>query len=62
MGLDSLQWVTTWQSILAVVLLDYIIAFMVTGLGGIFRHIIKNQATALSLGTLLVCVLRYICH
>lgn len=62
LGLSSLQWVSTWQSILAVVLLDYIIAFMVTGLGGIFRHVVKNQATALSLGTLFVCVLRYLCH
>ncbi|MCD7831347.1 MAG: energy-coupled thiamine transporter ThiT [Firmicutes bacterium] len=61
-GLSTLSWVTTWQSVLAVVLLDYIIAFAVSGLGGTFRNIIKNQAVALTAGSVLVCVLRYICH
>jgi thiamine transporter len=62
LGLNTLSWVTTWQSILAVILLDYVIAFAVTGLGGVFRKAVKNQATALTLGALLACVLRYVCH
>lgn len=62
LSLNSLSYVSTWQSILAVVLLDYIVAFLVCGLGGIFRRRIKNQATALILGSVLVCVLRYACH
>lgn len=62
LGLNTLSWVTTWQSILAVILLDYVIAYAFTGLGGIFRKTIKNQATALALGATLVCLLRYICH
>ena len=33
LGLKTLSYVTTWQSILAVILLDYIVAFMVIGLG-----------------------------
>ncbi len=61
-GLSTLSYVTTWQSVLAVVLLDYIIAFAVTGLGGAFRGVIKNQAAAITAGSVLVCVLRYICH
>ncbi len=61
-GLDNLSYFTTWQSIVAVILLDYIIAFAVIGLSGIFRNKIKNQATAMMLGALLVCILRYICH
>ncbi len=61
MGLNALSWVTTWQSILAVILLDYIFAFMATGLGGVFKKGFSQQ-NALVLGTLLVCVVRYACH
>ncbi|MBQ9085158.1 MAG: energy-coupled thiamine transporter ThiT [Clostridia bacterium] len=61
-GLNSLSYFTTWQSILAVILLDYIIAFTVVGLGGAFRKLIKNQALALTAGAVMVSVLRYISH
>ena len=61
LGLKTLSYVTTWQSILAVVLLDYIIAYLFTGLGGIFRRTFR-QPRALLCGSLLVCVLRYACH
>ena len=60
-GLNTLSWVTTWQSILAVVLLDYIIAFMATGLGGVFRKG-ASQQVSLVLGCILVGVVRYTCH
>ncbi len=60
-GLNTLSWVTTWQSILAVVLLDYIIAFMATGLGGVFRKG-TSQQVSLVLGCILVGVVRYTCH
>ena len=43
-------------------MLDYIVAFTVIGLAGIFRKAIKNQAVALTLGCVLVSVLRYACH
>ena len=62
LGLSTLSYVTTWQSILAVIFLDYIVAFAVAGLGGMFRKVIKNQAMALTLGTLIICILRYLCH
>ena len=61
LGLDTLSWVTTWQSILAVILLDYVVAFAVTGFGGVFRGKM-GQASALASGALLVGVLRYVCH
>lgn len=61
LGLNTLSYVSTWQSILAVILLDYIVAFAVLGLAGIFRNM-KNQSAALVLGSILVCVLRYACH
>jgi thiamine transporter len=61
LGLNTLSYVTTWQSIIAVIMLDYIIAFMLIGLGGMFKKL-SSQANALLLGTIVVCVLRYICH
>ncbi len=62
LGLKNLSYFTTWQSILAVILLDYALAFIVVGLGGVFRRVIKQQSTALACGSLLACVLRYVCH
>lgn len=62
LGLNSLSYVTGWQSIVAVILLDYIVAFTVVGLGGIFRRVVKKQQTALALGSVLVSILRYTCH
>ena len=61
LGLKSLSYVTTWQSVVAVILLDYILAFTVTGLGGLFRRHLK-QPTALFTGSVAVCLLRYVCH
>ena len=62
LGLKNLTYFTTWQSVVAIVLLDYLLAFVVIGLGGIFRKAIPHQAMSLSAGALLACVLRYICH
>ena len=63
LDLNTLSYVTTWQSIVAVILLDYIIAFLVIGLGGMFRKSSSlTQPVAIALGTVVVCLLRYICH
>lgn len=62
-GLKNLSYVSTWQSVLTVILLDYIVAFAVIGFGGAFRRRFgKNQGLELALGGLLVCLLRYFCH
>ncbi len=62
LGLNNLSYFTTWQSVVAIILLDYIIAFAAVGLGGIFRRSVKNQSLSLGTGALFVCVLRYLCH
>ena len=62
LGLKNLGYVTGWQSVLAVILLDYVIAFSLSGLGGIFRKPVKDQSMALTFGALLSAVLRFICH
>lgn len=61
-GLNTLSYFTTWQSILAIILLDYIVAFSVFAFAGIFKKIEKRQNYALFYGVLLCSVLRYICH
>lgn len=62
LGLKNLFYVTTWQSVVAVIMLDYLIAYSVAGLGGIYRKPIKNQSAAMVCGALTVSLLRYICH
>lgn len=62
LGLNNLSYFTTWQSVVAIIFLDYVIAFTVAGLGGIFRRVVKEQSLSLAAGSLLVGVLRYICH
>lgn len=62
LGLKTLSYVTTWYSILAVVLLDYVLAYAVMGLSGVFRRSVKNQGAAMVYGAALGCVLRYLLH
>ncbi len=61
-GLNNLSYATSAGAAVAIVMLDYIVAFTVPGLGGNFRRTTKNQTTALVLGTVLCCAIRYICH
>ena len=37
LGLNTLSYVTGWQSVIAVIMLDYIVAFALVGICGIFR-------------------------
>lgn len=62
MGLSSLSYATSAAAAVAIILLDYIVAFTVMGLGGVFRRVIKDQGSAMAVGALLACALRYICH
>lgn len=62
LGLAMLSWATSWQSVVAIVLLDYIVAFTVIGLAGVFRKGVKNQTAAITLGCFTVSLLRYFCH
>ena len=62
LGLSAFSYVTTWQSVLAVALLDYVFAFAVYGLAGIYRKSLKKQNLAFIAGALTAGVLRYVCH
>lgn len=52
-------WGLTWYSLLGTILLDYIIAFTVIGLGGMFA---KKGTFGIVLGTTLSLTLRFLCH
>ena len=43
-------------------ILDYLVAFTVLGLGGIFRNKIENRGTALMCGSLVALGARYVAH
>ena len=62
LGLRTLSYVTGFVSVLAVILLDYVIAFAVLGLGGVFRKSGMRQSLALISGAALASVLRFLCH
>lgn len=62
LGLNTLSYFSTWYSIVAIILLDYLLAFAAAGLGGIFKNKIKNKGLALLLGGFAVCLVRYLCH
>ncbi len=62
LGLKNFSYFTTWQSIVALAVFDYILAFAIFGLAGIFRRLIKNQSLSLATGALFASVIRYICH
>jgi thiamine transporter len=53
------------QGILAYIILvfaDYLVPFTFLGFGGMFKRVIKNPYVAASVGTLLVCFVRFISH
>lgn len=62
MGLKNLTYATSAGAVIAIIMLDYIAAFAVMGLGGIFKGKIKDQGISLAAGALTVCILRYACH
>lgn len=62
-GLGNFAYVKGIGSYLILIFADYVLAFMVLGLGGaMFRKAIKNQAAALGLGAFVGSLLRFICH
>ncbi|MBQ9859249.1 MAG: energy-coupled thiamine transporter ThiT [Clostridia bacterium] len=61
-GMNTLSYFTSPLSVAAVILLDYLLAFTLLGLGGIFRNKVESQGKALVLGALLTGGLRYLCH
>lgn len=62
LGLKNLFYATSFAAALAIILLDYLIAFAVLGLGGVFRKSGMRQSLALVSGAALASALRFVCH
>ncbi len=61
-GVQNFSYVSGIGAFIILAFCDYIIAFSALGLGGIFKYKIKNDILAISLGGVLVTVIRFICH
>ena len=47
---------------IAILIIDYFVAYTLLGFGGAFRKVIKNKTLALALGVVLALSLRYLAH
>lgn len=61
LGLENVSYATSTTAAIAIIMLDYIVAFTVLGLLGIFRRN-RHQTGVLVIGTFVVCFIRFICH
>ncbi|MBQ3265174.1 MAG: energy-coupled thiamine transporter ThiT [Ruminococcus sp.] len=61
LGMNNVSYATSIIAAIAIILLDYLFAFTVTCLGGLFRGM-KSQSAAFGIGALLVCFARYVFH
>ena len=61
-GIKNVTYGQTVFQMIAIALLDYIVAYTVMGFGSVFRKSIKNPLLALTSGIVLVCALRFVCH
>lgn len=62
LGLENFAWVQGFASYVTLALFDYLIAFLVLGLGGIFRRKSWSQSVSLSVAAVVTGILRYLCH
>lgn len=62
LGLNNFSYVSGFLSVLTVLLFDYLIAYAMMGIAGIFRGKLGTQAGELTLGCLVGAFLRYVCH
>ena len=61
-GLNNLSYATSAAAAVAIVMLDYIVAFTALGLCGLFRNAKGSQPVRLTAGILVACIIRYLCH
>lgn len=62
LGVDNIQYATSFPVFLFIVLGDYIVAYSVIGLSGLFKNRITNRPVALLAGIWLTFFARFICH
>lgn len=62
LGANNLSYATSAGAAVAIILLDYVLAFTALGLVGVFKDKLNSQAGDMVLGTVMVCAIRYIMH
>ncbi len=62
LGLDNVRYATGFGMAVAIVLLDYVVAYTVIGLSGIFDGKVKNPQAAVAVGIAVTFCLRFVCH
>lgn len=62
LGMDNLSYATGLLPIVMIILFDYVVAFLVLGLAGLFRRPGWSQGTSLAVGAAVTGILRYVCH
>lgn len=62
LGMNNLSYATSPLAAVAIIMLDYVLAFTSLGLSGVFSKVISNRPISISLGTFLSCALRFVCH
>ena len=61
-GLENFSYVAGIPAYLTLILFDYLVAYGVMGISGIFKGKLKKPTVEFALGAGLACVLRFICH
>ncbi len=61
LGSASLSYTTSWQAAVAIIMLDYLLAFAAAGIAGCFKNA-KTKSAAFGMGALIACILRYAFH
>lgn len=62
LGMNNLRYGTGLLAVATIILFDYIIAYGILGLGGIFRGKFGNQGIEMAAGAVFTLTLRYLCH
>ena len=61
-GMKNVMYGQNFWQVLAIILLDYVVAFGVIGLAGIFDKCIKNRPVSIAVGSVFATLLRLACH
>lgn len=61
-GLNTLSYATSAVAAVAIIMLDYVLAFSFIGLAGVFRKQLKDSGMSAIAGATLVCAIRYFFH
>ena len=62
LGIQNVQYATSAGMAIAIILLDYVIAFSVVGLSAMFNGVIKNRLVSLEVGIIFTFLIRLLGH